>query len=49
MAPARFAEKALRGLARGHTEIRPGGARMLYVLGRLAPRRAFRLLNRLAS
>jgi uncharacterized oxidoreductase len=47
--PAQFAADALRALATGRTEVRVGGARLLYVLNRLAPRLAFRLLNRLAA
>lgn len=47
--PEQFARHALRALEKGRPEIRIGGARLLYVLGRLAPRLAFRLLNRLAS
>ncbi len=44
-----FARDALRGLEKGRKEIRVGGAQLLYVLDRLAPRLAFRLLNRVAS
>jgi uncharacterized oxidoreductase len=47
--PEQFAKDALRGLEKGQTEIRFGGAQLLYVLNRVAPRVAFRLLNRLAS
>ncbi len=47
--PERFARDALRALEKGRPEIRVGGAQLLYVLARLAPRLAFRLLNRLAS
>ncbi len=47
--PERFAREALRGLEKGRSEVRVGGAQMLYVLNRLAPRLAFRLLNRIAS
>jgi hypothetical protein len=47
--PERFAADALRALATGRSEVRVGGARLLYVLNRLAPRLAFRLLNRLAT
>jgi uncharacterized oxidoreductase len=49
LTPEQFAAAALRALAAGHSEVRVGGARLLYVLGRLAPRGAFRLLNRLAT
>jgi uncharacterized oxidoreductase len=49
VSPERFAADALRALATGRTEVRVGGARLLYVLDRLAPRLAFRLLNRLAT
>lgn len=47
--PERFAKEALRALEKGRSEVRIGGAQMLYVLHRLAPRLAFRLLNRIAS
>ena len=47
--PEQFAEDALRALAKGRSEVRVGGAQLLYVLGRLSPRLAFRLLNRLAG
>lgn len=47
--PEQFATDALRALERGRSEVRVGGAQLLYVLDRLAPRFAFRLLNRLAS
>lgn len=47
--PEAFAAAALRSLASGRTEVRVGGARLLYLLDRLAPRAAFRLLNRLAQ
>lgn len=49
LSPERFAADALAALAAGRTEVRVGGARLLYVLGRLAPGGAFRLLNRLAT
>lgn len=47
--PEKFAGDALRALEKGRQEIRVGGAQLLYVLDRLAPRLAFRLLNRVAS
>ncbi len=47
--PEQFARDALRALEKGRSEVRFGGAQLLYVLNRLAPRLAFRLLNRLAS
>ena len=47
--PEEFARKAVRALEKGETEIRVGGAQLLYVLGRLAPRSAVGLLARLAS
>ncbi len=47
--PEQFAKDALRALEKGRLEIRVGGAQLLYVLNRLAPRLALRLLNRLAS
>lgn len=47
--PEQFAKAALRALEKGRSEVRVGGAQLLYVLDRLAPRFAFRLLNRLAS
>jgi uncharacterized oxidoreductase len=47
--PEQFAKDALRALEKGQTEVRVGGARLLYVLDRVAPQLAFRLLNRLAS
>lgn len=47
--PELFAKNALRALEKGHSEVRVGGAQLLYALDRLAPRLAFRLLNRLAT
>lgn len=47
--PEQFAKDSLRALEKGRSEIRVGGARLLYVLNRLAPRLSLRLLNRLAS
>lgn len=47
--PEQFAKDALRALEKGRSEIRVGGARLLYVLNRIAPQLAFRLLNRFAS
>ncbi len=47
--PAQFAKEALRALEQGRTEIRVGGAQLLYVLDRISPRLAFHILNRLAS
>jgi uncharacterized oxidoreductase len=47
--PDEFARKAVRALEKGETEVRVGGANLLYVLGRLAPRGAVGLLSRLAS
>jgi len=47
--PEQFAKETLRALEKGRSEVRFGGAQLLYVLNRLAPRFAFRLLNRLAS
>lgn len=49
MTPQAFVTAALGALARGRTDIRVGGAQRLYVLNRLAPDFALRLLNRLAS
>lgn len=36
--PEQFAKDALRALEKGRSEIRAGGAKLLYVLGRLSPR-----------
>lgn len=47
--PEQFARDALRALEKGRPEVRVGGAQLLYVLDRVAPRLAFRLLNRLAG
>lgn len=47
--PEEFARGALRALEQGRSEIRLPGAQLLYVMNRLAPRIAFRLLNRLAT
>jgi uncharacterized oxidoreductase len=49
MTPEAFAVAALDAMARGRTEVRVGGAQLLYVLNRLAPHAARRLLNHLAS
>jgi uncharacterized oxidoreductase len=49
ISPDALAEEALRALAKDRTEIRVGGAQLLYVLNRLSPRLAFRLLNWLAG
>jgi uncharacterized oxidoreductase len=47
--PEQFAKETLGALEKGRSEIRFGGAQLLYVLNRLSPGLAFRLLNRLAS
>lgn len=47
--PEQFAEDALQALEKGRVEVRVRDAQLLYVLNRLAPRLALRLLNRLAS
>ena len=47
--PEQYVKDALRALEKGRSEVRIGGAQLLYVLNRLAPRLGFRLLNRLAS
>ena len=49
ISPEDFAERAVKALEKGASEVRIGGAQFLYLLGRLAPGFAFRLLNRLAS
>lgn len=49
MTPEAFVAAALGALERGRTDIRIGGAQLLYLLNRLAPEFALRLLNRLAS
>lgn len=49
ISPEEAVHKMIKGLTKGKTEVRVGGAKLLYMVSRIAPKYAFKKVNEIAN